>query len=137
MCMRRFVITRTMLGNREQGWVLDDGVSISEMTHVSHFFVVMAVLFGIITVIMYFTLDIRRCWRIVRGGHSAEMRDRVPYDITADTEWKRNSEISEKTEKLVSDKTEALFLSEETIPLETMTLIQDIVMTDAGNCVNP
>lgn len=32
MCMRRFVISRTMLGNREQGWVLDDGVSISEMT---------------------------------------------------------------------------------------------------------
>ena len=32
MCMRRFVITRTMLGGREQGWVLDDGVSISEMT---------------------------------------------------------------------------------------------------------
>lgn len=32
MCMRRFVISRTMLGNREQGWVLDDGVSISEIT---------------------------------------------------------------------------------------------------------
>ena len=112
-------------------------MSISEMTYVSYFFVVMAVLFGIITVIMYFTLDIRRCWRIVRGGHSAVIRDRVSCDIASNTEWKRNSEISKKTEKLVSDKTEALFPFEETVPLETMTLVQDIVMTDAGNYVNP
>ena len=112
-------------------------MSISEMTHVSYFFVIMAVLFGIITVIMYFTLDIRRCWRIVRGGHSAVIRDRMPCDIASNTEWKRNSEINEKTEKLVTDKTEALFMFEETVPLETMTLVQDIVMTDASNFVNP
>ena len=112
-------------------------MSISEMTYVSYFFVVMAVLFGIITMIMYFTLDIRRCWRIVRGGHSAVIRDRVPCDIASNMECKRNCEISEKTEKLVPDKTEALFAFEEMVPLETMTLVQDIVMTDASNFVNP
>lgn len=32
MCMRRFVVNRTMLGNREQGWALWNGREIVEMT---------------------------------------------------------------------------------------------------------
>lgn len=32
MCTRRFVVTRTMLGNREQGWALWNGKEIVEMT---------------------------------------------------------------------------------------------------------
>lgn len=32
MCAKRFVVTRTMLGNREQGWALWNGKEIVEMT---------------------------------------------------------------------------------------------------------
>ncbi|MDE7208174.1 MAG: hypothetical protein K2N90_13630 [Lachnospiraceae bacterium] len=105
-------------------------MGISEMTQVSYFFVVLAVLFGIIAVIMYFALDIGRCWRIVRGRHSAVVRENALYAVAFDTECRGNGAVCEKTERLVPDKTE-------TPLLETMTLVQDIFMTDAGNCVNP
>ena len=101
-------------------------MGISEMTHMSYFFVIMAVLFGIITVIMYFALDIRRCWRIVQGKHSVIVREKAPCVADSNTAHRKGSDIGDKTEKL-----------EETVLLETMTLVQDIVMMDAGNCVNP
>lgn len=112
-------------------------MSILEMTYVSYFFMIMTVLFGTITVIMYFTLDIRRCWNIVRRNRIGTVKEKVLLDEDSKKERKREIKIYAETEKLVNNKTEALLTFEETVPLETITLVQDIVMMDVGNCVNP
>lgn len=108
----------------------------SEMTHVSYFFVFLAVLSGIITVVMYFVLDIKRCWRIVWGRRSVAVREKVPcaavFNAAFDAERQKGNETGGKTEKLVSDKTEAFPALEETVLLDTMTLVQDIVIMDVG-----
>ena len=111
-------------------------MGISEMTYMSYFFTVMAVVFGGISIAMYFMFHIRRCWRIAWGAHSVTVRENVPYAIVSNTAPKDHSQIREKTEKLTPDPTEALLTLEETVTLETMTLVQDIVMMDIGNCVN-
>lgn len=108
-------------------------MEISEMTHMSYFFIIMAVLFGIITITMYFVLDIKRCWKIIWGRHSAASNEKVPGAVTLNTEHRKSNEISAKTERLVPDKMETLSAFEETVPLEIMTLVQDIVMMD-GKC---
>lgn len=105
-------------------------MGISEMTHVSYFFAAMAVVFGGVSIIMYFTFDIRRCWKIVRGREFVPVREQV-----SNTGKKGGSQIYEKTEQLAPDRTETLFQFEETAPLETMALVQDIVMMDlAKDC---
>lgn len=100
----------------------------SEMTHVSYFFAFLAVLSGIITVVMYFALDIKRCWRIVRGRHLVAVREKTPCAADFNAERQKSNEMGGKTEKLVPDKTEAFPALEETVLLDTMTLVQDIVI---------
>ena len=113
-------------------------MGVSEMTHVSYFFAVMAAMFGCVSVAMYFMFDIRRCWKIVRGTHSVTVRTKAPAGVVSNsivsnpiisnTEEKDYGSNPQKTEKLAPDKTETLFQFEETVPLETITLVQDIVM---------
>ena len=99
-------------------------MGISEMTHVSYFFTGLAALFGSLSVAMYFALDIRWCWRIVRGRCFVSVRENTSgVGKTGDGE--------QRTEKLCHDRTELLCLQEETVLPETMTLVQDIVLMDA------
>lgn len=108
-------------------------MGISEMTHVSYFFAIMAAAFGCISVVMYFMFDIRRCWRIVRGTHFVAAQKKASVGVVlnsrvSNTEEKDYSLMCQKTEKLAPDKTETFFAFEDTVPLETITLVQDIVM---------
>lgn len=109
-------------------------MGISEMTYVSYFFIFLAVLSGTMTVVLYFALDIKRCWRIVRGRRSVAVREKAPCAAAFDAECQKGSETGGKTEKLVPDKTEAFPALEETVLLDTMTLVQDIVIMDVGKC---
>lgn len=103
-------------------------MGVSEMTHVSYFFTAMAAVFGCVSAVMYFMFDIRRCWRIARGTYSVAVREKKPVGIVSNKEEKNYGLVHQKTEKLASDKTETPFTFEETVPLETITLVQDIVM---------
>lgn len=97
-------------------------MSISEMTHVSYFFMIMAVVFGGVAVAMFFAYDIRRCWQIVRGKQVSVPSVKVSV----------NRKKEEKTEPLCPNAYEStvLLAAEETEPLETMCLVQDITMMD-------
>lgn len=99
-------------------------MGISEITHVSYFFTGVAVLLGILSVAMYFALDIRRCWGIVRGRRFVSVKENTSY-------FGETGEGEQQTERLCNDRTELLCLQEETVLPETMTLVQDIVLMDA------
>lgn len=105
-------------------------MGISEMTYVSYFFVFLSVLSGIMTVVMYFAMDIKRCWRIVRGRCSVAVREKAPCAAGFNAGHQKGNETGGKTEKLVPDKTEAFPAPEETVLFDTMTLVQDIVIMD-------
>ena len=107
-------------------------MGISEMTHASYLLMALAVLFGILSVILYFTLDIRRCWRIVKGRRKISCVKEMGAGYQ-----ESGGGVCQKTEKLVCGRTEMLLPQEETALPGTMTLIQDIVMINSGNCVNP
>lgn len=108
-------------------------MGILEMTYVSYFFIVMAFVFGAAAVALYFVLDIRQCWRIVRGNRYAFLEGTLPFAVFPNT----GQGSSGKTEKLAGEQTEALLAFEEALPPETVTLVQDIVMMDAVKHVNP
>lgn len=105
------------------------------MTYVSYFFIALSVLFGAAALVMYFALDIRRCWGIVRGRYAAAPKAEKPY-AAASRAYPRAYHRSncEATEKLDAPMCEATLLlaSEDTVPLETMNLVQDITIIDAG-----
>ena len=109
-------------------------MNITEMTYVSYFFLIMAALFGITAIILCVTLDIRRCWRIVRGNRH------VPMPNTAAVRAARSCPRQEsgpenisagETQRLSANAATLLLEPEETVPLGTMALVQDIVMMDA------
>lgn len=116
-------------------------MSILEMTYVSYFFMFMAAVFGVAAVIMYFVLDIRRCWRIIRGRQAEVSGMVVSSPVLSGA---RRGKCGESTEKLGARETTPLSVcestlllaSEETVALETMDLVQDITMMQ-GSCVNP
>ena len=105
-------------------------MGISEMTYVSYFFIILAVVFGGAAVILFFALDIRRCWRIARGRYAGVLSETVPSCAFSGVE---QSVHSDKTEKLAYKETEVLVTPDHTTVSETMTLMRDIVMTDASN----
>lgn len=115
-------------------------MDVLELTYMSYFWAIIAALSGIVAVALFFTYDIRRCWRIVRGKHSRASIVRVPAkkqkkhmekNLQHDRTWKPAQE--EKTEPLSSDtcKSTVLLTAEEIKPLETMHLVQDITMIEA------
>lgn len=107
-------------------------MGISEMTVMSYFLMVMAFVFGVAAVVMYFALDIRRCWGIVRARHYV-----LPgKDMTSAAFKNTRQTEGEATQRLVPEQTQVLLPFEEMPLPETVTLVQDIVMMDVGNYIN-
>jgi len=123
-----------------EGMIGGVSLGVSEMTYVSYFLTGIAALSGIMTVVLFFLYDIRRCLRIVRGGgarsvfagiifHKKEKKRKksVRHERT------RKLSLVEQTEKLDlnADRSTILLTEEDTTPLETMYLVQDITMIEA------
>lgn len=115
-------------------------MSISEMTCMSYFFAIIAALFGAAAVAMFFAYDIKRCWQIVSGKRvgapsTKTSVNRQKKHATIPAQHNRTQKLTpeEKTEPLHSNACEStvLLTEEETEPLETMCLVQDITMMDA------
>ena len=115
-------------------------MSVIKMTQMSYLFIILFVLFGTVAVALFFAYDIGRCWRIVCGK-------RVDARV-AKTPAKRQGKHMEipmqhdRTQKLAPEETmrplgletcrsTMLPDAEETEPLETMCLVQDITMMEA------
>lgn len=105
-------------------------MGILEMTYVSYFWSIIAVLSGIAAVVLFFAYDIRRCWRIVHGKQALASFASMEKSLQHDRTWRLASE--EKTEPLSRNtyKATVLLTTEETKPLETMCLLQDITMIE-------
>lgn len=112
-------------------------MSASEMTYMSYFFAITAVVFGTASAAMFFVYDIRRCWQIVSGkqvrlSFVKAFGDRKKNHITTPAQH----DGSQKTELLYPNiredtcKSTLLLAAEETEPLETMCLIQDITVME-------
>lgn len=103
------------------------------MTYLSYFFIILSVASVLAAVIMYLAFDIRKCWRIIASGNGCRKNviNAVPESLFCE-----KSSIKAFTEKLTAEKTlpldkyasEMLLMSEETVPLTDMCLVQDIVM---------
>ncbi len=109
-------------------------MGITEMTCVSYFFLIMAALFGITAIILYVTLDIRRCWRIVRGNRHVPVQNAAAVRAARSCPRQESGleNIAPKeTQRLTASASTLLLEPEETVPLGTMALVQDIVMMDA------
>lgn len=108
-------------------------MGITEMTYMSYFFIIMAAVFGISAVILYFTLDIRRCWRIVWGSRNVPMPNTAAVCAARSRfcreSGQKNTAI-EETQRLAISMSTLLLPPKETVPLETMELVQNIVMMD-------
>lgn len=100
-------------------------MSISEMTYVSYFFAMLTAVFGIAAIVIFFAYDIRRCWQIVKGGKISVNRQKKPLRV-------KESAAEAKTELLGMKlcKSTVLLGAEDTEPLETISLLQDITMMD-------
>lgn len=114
-------------------------MSISQMTYMSYFFTIIAVLFGATAVALFFIYDIRRCWQIVRGKRVSTPFFKIPVDrqkkhteVCAQRDRTKKLTLEKKTQPLCSDafQSTVLLATEETEPLETMYLVQDITMMD-------
>lgn len=121
------------------------GLDILKMTYVSYLLTGIAVLSGIMTVALFFLYDIPRCVRIVRGGGRSAFAGAAASD--ADTVHRKKERRAKpirrgKTEKLAfagktelldknAKKSTVLLTAEDTTPLETMYLVQDITMMEA------
>ena len=111
-----------------------------KMTQMSYFFIVLAVLFGAVAVALFFAYDIRRCWRIVCGKRVGACVVKAPVK-----RQKKHMEMPmqhDRTQKLAPEelmrpsgfeacRSTVLLDMEETEPLETMCLVQDITMMEA------
>lgn len=116
------------------------GVSVIKMTQMSYLFIILAVLFGAVAVVLFFAYDIGRCWRIVWGKRVGACVVKTPV-----RRQKKHIEMAmqhDRTQKLVRGETmrtsgleacrpTVLPDTEETEPLETMYLVQDITMMEA------
>ena len=116
------------------------GVNAIKMTQMSYLFIVLAVLFGTVAVALFFAYDIGRCWRIVCGKRVGACVVKAPAK-----RQKKHMEMPmqhDRTHKLVRGETmrlpgfeacssTVLLDTEETEPLETMCLVQDITMMEA------
>lgn len=115
-------------------------MSAIKMTQMSYLFIIMAVLFGAVAVALFFAYDIGRCWQIVHGKRVGACVVKAPV-----RRQKRHMEMPmqhDRTQKLALGETmrpsdldacrsTVLLDTEETEPLETMYLVQDITMMEA------
>ena len=115
-------------------------MSVIKMTQMSYLFLILAVLFGAVAVALFFVYDIARCWRIVCGKRVGACVVKTPVK-----RQKKHMEVStqhDRTQKLVLEelmrpsgfeacRSTVLLDTEETEPLETMYLVQDITMMEA------
>jgi len=99
----------------------------------------MAVLCAAAAVIMFFAYDIRRCWQIVRGKRvnspsvkRPAIRPSKRKKMPAESAQTQKLILTERTQMLPLEarRSTALLVSEETVPLGTMDLVQDITMMD-------
>lgn len=119
-------------------------MDILKLTYMSYFLTIIAALSGVVAVALFFAYDIRQCWRIVYGKQARtslvkapvkKQKNYIKKDLQHDTTSKPAPE--EKTEPLYLNtyKSTVLLTPEETEPLETMYLVQDITMIEAQSQV--
>lgn len=114
------------------------GMTVEQMTQMSYFLTVMAIIFAFFAGILFFAFDIRRIWKMLCGrsvpinnrGQKAFPKLVLPSKVSV-------IPVTEKLEKqvLYGEACTELFplnRAEETIPLETveMKFIQDITYTE-------
>lgn len=111
-----------------------------KMTQMSYLFIILAVLFGAVAMALFFVYDIGRCWRIVCGKRVGACVVKTPV-----RRQKKHIEMAmqhDRTQKLAPEqmmrpsgleacRSTVLLDMEETEPLETMCLVQDITMMEA------
>lgn len=115
-------------------------MSVIKMTQMSYLFIIFAVLFGVVAVALFFAYDIGRCWRIVHGKRVSACAVKTP--VKRQKKYMETPMQHDKTQKLAHEETmrlsgyeacrsTVLLDTEETEPLETMCLVQDITMMEA------
>lgn len=112
-------------------------MSIEQMTDASYFLFAMAAAFGIAAVVLFFALNIPRCFRMVTGKRVKEKKRREkekPVQASCtDTEKLHGTQLLMRTDAegkpAVSGRETVLMGSQETVLLAagSMELIQDIV----------
>lgn len=115
-------------------------MSVIKMTQMSYFFIIMAVLFGTMAVVLFFAYDIGRCWRIVRGKRFGAQVVKAPAKrqkkhMEMPIQHGRTQKLARgetmRQSRLEACKSTVLLDTEETEPLETMCLVQDITLMEA------
>lgn len=117
-------------------------MSAIKMTQMSYLFIIMAVLFGMVAMALFFTYDIGRCWQIVHGRRVGACVVKMP--VRRQKKHMETAMRHDKTQKLAPEemmrlpglgleacRSTILLDTEETEPLETMYLVQDITMMEA------
>lgn len=102
-------------------------MGISEMTHMSYFFAAIAVVFGTASVVMFFAYDIRRCWQIVSGKRDGKKNY---IAVSAQRDRAQKTELLYPNVREDTCESTLLLAAEDTEPLETMCLVQDITMME-------